>query len=366
MKCAVFALVLLALASGSATTRGQEPPVRIDVEPQPVHVERLGTTQFLSFDFRLENRSAAPAALTRIEVSVYDRRGALVHRKFLFGAGLEHGKRGLPQLEPKASAFLINPFDTFDAEVELASLRYDFTFEPEAGAPFTATATVAPVAFEPKTALRIPLDGRVLVHDGHSGHAHHRRFNLAEPFLKELGVTHNFTRFASDFCIVDERGELKRGKSDANDDWYGFGATVYAPAAGRIVLARGTVADNIKGEATFTLEEFRKDPSTPAGNYVVIDHGNGEFSLMAHLKQGSVLVKAGDAVKAGQPIAQMGVSGDAYLPHVHYELRTAAEVNANGLPAYFRDYVRILGSRRIRVARGAVDSGDVVENAARR
>jgi hypothetical protein len=363
MKRAVIALALLTVV---APARASAQAAQVTVEPQPVLVERLGATQFLSFDFRVENRGSAPLAMTRIEVSVYDRRGALQQRKFLFGAGLSHGERGLPRLEPGASAFLINPFDTFDAEVELASLRYEFTFEPEGGAPVTVTTSVAPVVYEPKTALRLPLAGRVLVHDGHAGNAHHRRFDLSHPFLREIGVSHNFTRFASDLCIVDERGELRRGKSDGNDDWYGFGATVYAPAAGRVVLARGTVPDNVKGEATFTIDEFRKDPTTPGGNLVVIDHGNGEFSLMAHLKQGSVVVKAGDAVKAGQPVGQMGVSGDAYLPHVHYELRTAAEVNANGLPAYFHDYVRLLGSRRIRVARGTVDSGDIVESVHRR
>ncbi|PTL82866.1 hypothetical protein DAT35_18020 [Vitiosangium sp. GDMCC 1.1324] len=38
-----------------------------------------------------------------------------------------------------------------------------------------------------------------------------------------------------------------------------------------------------------------------AGNVVVIDHGGGEYSLLAHMQQGSVTVKAGDKVRAGQP-----------------------------------------------------------------
>ncbi len=202
----------------------------------------------------------------------------------------------------------------------------------------------------------------MLVHDGHDFFAHHRRFDLANPFLKELNVTHNFTRHASDLCIVDERGDLRRKASEGNTDWYGFGATVYAPGAGRVVRARNSVADNVNGQSTFTIDEFRQDPTVPGGNFGIIDHLNGEYSLLAHLRQGSVLVEEGSTVRADQPIAQMGVSGDAYLPHVHYELRDSANLDALGLPAYFRDFVRLLGSRRLAVTQGPVDSGDILEN----
>ncbi len=36
------------------------------------------------------------------------------------------------------------------------------------------------------------------------------------------------------------------------------------------------------------------------GNNLVIDHGNGEFSMYGQLKHGSVNVKASDKLKAGQ------------------------------------------------------------------
>ena len=346
-----------------AVNENKQQTARVSVEPRTVLIEKTARGQLVSFDFLLENPGAETISLDKIELSVFDKRGDLQLRKFLTASALRHGDYDIVKLAPKTTAFIFNPFETFAPEVELAGMRYEFFFESEKeNKEFSVSATVTPQVFMPKTILKLPLKGKVLVHDGHDFFAHHRRFNLEHPFLKEINVTRNFTRFASDLCIVNEKGDLRRNRSSENTDWYGFGADVYAPGAGRVARVRNTVADNIDGKAAFTLEEFRKDSSVPAGNFIIIDHLNGEYSLLAHLKQGSVLVKEGETVKPGQKVAQMGVSGDAYLPHVHYELRSAISVDADAFPAYFRDFVRMLGSRRFPVKSGPVDSGDILES----
>ena len=360
MKHALLVLALILFYQGPAGA-GNETVVRIAIEPQPVLIERSSSAQAVSFDFLLENVGAETARVAKVELSVYDRSGKLELRKFLASSSLRHGDREIATLEPKASLFFMNPFESFAPQIDLTKMQYTFYFEAKEGQKESSSSvTITPVEFRAKTRLQLPLKGRLLVHDGHDFYSHHRRFNLGHPFLKEIKVTHNFTRYASDLCVVNEQGELRRNQSNANTDWYGFGATVYAPGAGRVLRVRGDSPDNINGESTFTLDEFRKDPTMPAGNFIIIDHLNGEFSLMAHLKQGSVIVREGMMVRAGQPLAEMGVSGDAYLPHVHYELRNAGEVNALGLPAYFQNFIRILGVRRIPVTVGPVDSGDVL------
>ena len=68
------------------------------------------------------------------------------------------------------------------------------------------------------------------------------------------------------------------------------------------------------------------------GNMVEIDHGNGVATRYAHLS--TVLVKAGDRVKAGEVIAKSGNTGRSTGPHLHYEIR----LNGNAVdPMRFLD-----------------------------
>ena len=55
------------------------------------------------------------------------------------------------------------------------------------------------------------------------------------------------------------------------------------------------------------------------GKYVVLDHGNGYNTLYAHCSQ--ILVEMGDYVSLGDTIAQVGMTGEATGPHLHFELR---------------------------------------------
>jgi murein DD-endopeptidase MepM/ murein hydrolase activator NlpD len=111
-------------------------------------------------------------------------------------------------------------------------------------------------------------------------------------------------------------------------------------------------------------------PELPAGadpelgNYVLIDHHNGEFSVFPHMMPGSVLVKAGDAVHQGEMIGRVGFSGDAIFPHVLYSLLSGPDIyRFEGLPAYFTRF-RLRG-RLVDVQRGTIDSGDILESSAK-
>ena len=67
-------------------------------------------------------------------------------------------------------------------------------------------------------------------------------------------------------------------------------------------------------------------------------HGGGEYSHYAHLKQGSVRVKAGDAVIRGQVIAQLGHTGNTTEPHLHFQLTDGPHpLYSRGIPIVFKN-----------------------------
>ncbi len=77
---------------------------------------------------------------------------------------------------------------------------------------------------------------------------------------------------------------------------------------------------------------------------MVIRHASGEFSHYGHLKQGSVRVKAGDAVKRGQVIGQLGHTGNSTEPHLHFQLTDGPDsMYSRGIPITFKNVVSTLG-----------------------
>ncbi|MFD2339748.1 peptidase M23 [Clavibacter tessellarius] len=63
------------------------------------------------------------------------------------------------------------------------------------------------------------------------------------------------------------------------------------------------------------------------GNYIRIDHGNGVSSAYGHIMDGGTLVRNGQQVVAGQPIARTGTTGGSTGCHLHFEIR----INGNAV-----------------------------------
>ena len=57
------------------------------------------------------------------------------------------------------------------------------------------------------------------------------------------------------------------------------------------------------------------------GNYIIIQHTDGNYTLYGHLYENSLTVSTGDSVTQGQVIAKMGSSGNSTGAHLHFEVR---------------------------------------------
>jgi hypothetical protein len=89
-----------------------------------------------------------------------------------------------------------------------------------------------------------------------------------------------------------------------------------------LAAADGTVIGVRDGEPDISVKERGAEAvkGKTAGNGVTIDHGGGWHTRYAHMKQGSVAVKPGDAVKTGQTLGQVGLSGNTEFPHVEFSV----------------------------------------------
>jgi len=167
---------------------------------------------------------------------------------------------------------------------------------------------------------------------------HHRR----GIFVSE-GRSTISRRYAIDW-VQSENGATFSGDSRDVHSYHAYGKPVFAVAASTIVTARDGLPDNVPGhnEAFSPAVPITKD--TVGGNTLTLDLGNGQFAYYFHLQPGSLLVKVGDHVRRGQPLARIGDSGDAREPHLHFEITTSPKLLAGeGLP-YLMDQYRITTS----------------------
>jgi murein DD-endopeptidase MepM/ murein hydrolase activator NlpD len=136
-------------------------------------------------------------------------------------------------------------------------------------------------------------------------------------------------RFASDFVRLGATGS-HTGDGKTNATYLCYGEPIVAPGPGTVIATADTVAENVPGTM---------NSKQPLGNFVMIDHGNGEYSLLAHFQPGSVKVHPGQKVKTGDLLAKCGNSGNSSEPHLHYHLQNGpVPLRGDGLPAQFLGY----------------------------
>ena len=99
------------------------------------------------------------------------------------------------------------------------------------------------------------------------------------------------------------------------------GVDVLAAAPGKVLRARDGMADV---SVAVIGHEAIKDRD--CGNALVIAHADGFETQYCHMAQGSLMVKPGDTVAAGQPIGHVGLSGDTEFPHLHITVRHDGKV----------------------------------------
>lgn len=164
-------------------------------------------------------------------------------------------------------------------------------------------------------------------------------------------------RFATDWVKLGPDGRFFHGDAADNRNWYAYSSPVLA-------VADAVVSDLHDGQEENVPTHDRAVPvtlDTIAGNYLILDLGDGRYAFYAHLQPGSLHVKVGEHVHAGQALALLGNSGNSDAPHLHFQVTDGnSPLAAEGVPFEY-DHFKVLGTvEQSHLDDDAIFKGDVV------
>jgi hypothetical protein len=137
-------------------------------------------------------------------------------------------------------------------------------------------------------------------------------------------------QFAIDFVQVLPDGTCCTGPVKDLRSWPFYGAPVAAAAAGTVVEASDDQPDQVPGPAKDVTA------TNAAGNHVIEQIDGRHWILYAHLRPGTVAVHAGQTLKVGQRIGEVGNTGSSTAPHLHFQVMDRpSALDATGQPFVF-------------------------------
>ena len=114
--------------------------------------------------------------------------------------------------------------------------------------------------------------------------------------------------YAVDIVRLGDRDARAAGFAPSDLHAYAsFGEPVYSPCGGMVMRINDSSPD---------MAPPMVDRTNLPGNYMLIDCGTAHV-LLGHFKQGTLRVQAGDIVRRGQQVAEIGNSGNTSEPHLH-------------------------------------------------
>ena len=299
--------------------------VEVPVEPTPF---RSGGYRYLVYELHLRNHSDEAMPLGGLVVSAAGARdGAIATlsatelRERIRPIGPGSDIEGVLPGGKAAAVLLCLAFSVPDAVPAALAHRVRIGDALAVGPP-VGTRQVEPKVLAP------PVAGPDWLADNGPGLASHHRGGL---FVVD-GQARISRRFAIDWKRAVD-GATHAGDAADVTSYFAYGEPVYAVADATVVDAVDGLPDNVPRTADGFTPAVALTMENVAGNRVVLDLGDGQYAYYAHLRPGSVRVAAGDRVRRGDPLAQIGNSGDARWPHLHFQVATGPHIlAAEGVP----------------------------------
>lgn len=343
LNAGLACLLCIGMESGSAVAQQFSAPVEARVPMAPTPVRGSDGRMHLEYELHVTNFYASNGPLHLSELSIFSESSstplATYKAKELADIAKPH-----PEETPDGVTLLAGSRTVFFLWITLpegaatpASLWHRMSFQDAKGVKRTLQGVN--VALPQRAAITIapPLRGgrNWLVSEGPgNSHSHHWGSLLALN-----GVVTIPQRYAIDFVGLNERGHALEVDPDklhdsANVDWFGYDSEVLA-------VADGVVRDARDGQPDGKPMSKHGDESDLTarglyGNFVVLEIAPDVFAHYAHLRPGSLCVRAGQHVHRGEVLAHLGDTGNSAAPHLHFHLSNRPTFEeSEGLPFRF-------------------------------
>ena len=295
----------------------------------------------IAYELVLTNMTQFAVDVERVEV-----RDARTHRVLQSLAGRALSSRMNPVAESNTGRKPADP--TLMSSSGSSIVWFDVTVRSKADVPGVLEHLVVASTRPPKAVRFSSLVGRVSLRSGppvvlgppvRSGiwlamegccdfDTHHRR-----GLLTVDGNMVVSQRFAIDWIMLDRQHRAWVGNPARLSSYFSYGQPEIAVADGTIVIARDGIPNSPPPH----------DPTPPplarlTGNYVELRVSPGTYVTYAHMKPGSVRVHAGQHVRRGQLLGELGNSGNSATPHLHLQVQITPSFVSDGLPYVFNRF----------------------------
>ena len=349
----LVAITSLAFAGSSLAAQKPVPPpapendplyMRVVAMPYPPEAQILDGNghRHSAFELYVTNWGSTPLKITKLDVNGKDDQTVLVSQSasgkqlaaMFVPIGGDGTKPNDPSLKPGQTGVFFIFVDWIPDQGDPDNFQTSITIDQHGERSGSGTIHTAALDLNQDDPIVIhsPLRGKNwLAANGPSNTSPHRR-----AMLPVNGLPHIGQRYAIDWIQLGDDGKTFTGDEHDNKSYHAWDQEIHAAADGKIVEVKDGIPENVPNSGKLAVQMTY---DTLAGNHIIEQLNEDHYAAYAHLRPGTIKVKVGDTVHAGDVLAHLGNTGNSSEPHLHFQVCDAPSFPASeGLPFAIDQY----------------------------